>query len=163
MRAVELCEDGAWHDYEELITVLGRMVEPGPAMRRVERDRLYTGGPAQRTKGSETHRLIASGKRSLVRDFLHKPWFEKKPAGQTHPDPLNPRQIRLAQVPARIQYERRLAAQNKLISPTTLLPLLLEGGDARELLGELTGPQLIRVIEALVARIAVSESSWLQW
>ena len=162
VRAVELCNDGGWHNYEAVIAELMRMVEPGKAMRRAERDRLASGGPPQRTKGS-LPRVMASGQRSIVRDFVRSPYFEVKPHG--HVPKGVTRQVRLAAVPPRVAYERRKAEQERRRHPNVLIPLLLgqELEEVHETLRNLDGPHLRRLCEALVAYAKVGESNWAQW
>jgi hypothetical protein len=105
IRAVELLEDRAWHDYEATIRELARMVPPGKAIRRAERLRAQR-GPAERYVPVSDERAIASGQRSIVKDSLHAPWFEVCPAGVL-PLELRPlRRVRLVMVPAYIQRSR---------------------------------------------------------
>lgn len=100
IRAVILCKDGEWHDLEEILYEVGKVILPGQAMRRAERNRRDSGGPKIRTKG-ELSRVMAAGKRSLARDFVKMPWFEIVPYGPNIPKGIV-RKVRLVQMPARI-------------------------------------------------------------
>lgn len=177
-RAVELTEDGQWHDYDDVVRELCKLVPPGKAMRRAEKSRRYT-GPPERTKYDETERVLETGKKSYARDHLQKVWFEVKPVGRREPGGL-PRQIRLINMPPRILRDRELAARGRLVQPQTSIPLLLAGADVREHLAGLSAEQLLRLIQAMttemiemkgvlvemkivMARLQTSESNWLEW
>jgi hypothetical protein len=101
--AVTLLLDGEWHDLEEILRELSKLVPPGRAVRRNETDRrLSSGTPVRRvTRGSED-RLIASGKRAIAKDMLNKSYFEIYPPGK-----VKNKRVRMTQVPARYLYEQK--------------------------------------------------------
>gem|GEM_PF-6991697 len=76
-RATELLGDGLWHPFEQTMRSLIKLVPPGLALRRNERDRLRlhrqrgvnVGGP--RVQQRPTEELIFSGARAIVRDNQH--------------------------------------------------------------------------------------------
>lgn len=149
VRAVELLEDGQWHNYADLVRVLSKMVEPGRAMRRAERVRA-AGGPPERYRAVEDYRLIQSGQRSIVRDFLIKKYFEIKPPGRPV-DGGEERVIRMVRVPSRIARDRELAERGRLMNPRVLVPLLLNGESVDDHLRDVTLKQAIRLVKVMVA------------
>lgn len=150
-RAVELTEDGQWHDYADLMRELAKLVPPGKAIRKAEKNRLGDGGPAVRTKNAEIERVIQTGKNAVVREFLTKPWFEVKPAGSITDGTV--RQIRLAKIPARLLRDRERAEEGRLMQPEVIIPELLAGVDAKRRLGNMESSQLIRLIQEMVQQI----------
>lgn len=102
VRAVMICKDGQWHDFEEVVREVGKVIPPGKAMRRAERNRILSGGPPQRCAKYDVTRIMAAGKRSLARDFVRPPWFVIEPAGRVPAG--TPRRVRLIKLPARIQF-----------------------------------------------------------
>jgi hypothetical protein len=99
-RAVEICADGRWHDHGALVRELSKMVPPGRAMRRAESNRVKGGGTPERTNEAQAHRILESGRRSIVKEFVRKPWFETDPPGR---QPQGTRlRVRLVKVPASI-------------------------------------------------------------
>lgn len=103
VRAVLLCEDGEWHDFDVILHEVAKVIPPGRAMRRAEDNRRNCGGPDERIKG-DTERIMATGKRSVARDFLRPPWFEIEPVGRVPRG--TPRQIRLVKLPNRISFSK---------------------------------------------------------
>lgn len=150
-RAVELTEDGGWHNYADLMRELAKLVQPGKAIRKAEKNRLGDGGPAVRTKNAETERVIQTGKNAVVREFLTKPWFEVKPTGRITDGTV--RQIRLTKIPTRLLRDRERAEEGRLMQPEVIIPELLVGIDAKKRLGNMDSVQLIRLIQEMVQQI----------
>lgn len=74
-RAKELLADGEWHDYEELLSELGKLIPPGMAFRAAERSRrnsLKSRGleVKPRTVEQPYERLVATGRRVILMDKL---------------------------------------------------------------------------------------------
>ena len=160
-RAVELTEDGQWHDYDTVAKELAKLIPPGKAMRRAEQTRLTQGGPAERRLPTDDHRVIETGKKAIVRGTLRGRWFEVDPPGR-HWDGQT-RRVRLIVTPPTVMQARQRAAMAKPIDPQTLIPRLLKSADVTEDLRNLTESQLRRLVEALVAQMKSSEARWLEW
>ena len=83
MRACELLDDREWHELEALFRALGKLVPPGKAVRRAERERKGQRGgtaPSERVKERSHERLIQFGRRSYARDAINASarYFERK-------------------------------------------------------------------------------------
>lgn len=102
LRAVELLEDGEWHDYDRVLAELAKMVPPGRALRRNEMDRRHASRTTERKRTEFTEeRRIASGKRAIAKDMLNKEYIEVYPPGK-----VKNKRIRMTQVPSRVLRER---------------------------------------------------------
>jgi DNA-directed RNA polymerase subunit M/transcription elongation factor TFIIS len=101
-KAVELLEDGEWHDLEFVLRELGKLVPPGRAMRRNENDRRLSSGTDARKKDLSETRLIASGKRAIAKDLLNKSYFEIYPLGR-----VQNKRVRMTELPPRAVWERK--------------------------------------------------------
>jgi len=148
-RAVELTEDGQWHNMEKLLRELAKMVPPGRAMRRAESNRLNVGGPPQRATG-EVERILKTGRRSIVRDFVRPPWFELDPpvavSGRVDPD----RKVRLVQVPKRMIRDRGRSADGTYFNPVIIAKRLREAEQPRIILRTLKQSELLLVVLELL-------------
>jgi hypothetical protein len=111
VRAVELLEDGKWHDLDKTVRELSRLVPPGRAIRRAEQNRAQASGTPTRTRQLSHERLIASGARSIAREVMRPPHFEIDPPASTG-RPANTddgrKRVRLVQVPPRVERDRQL-------------------------------------------------------
>lgn len=63
VRALELLEDGQWHDREAILRELMRLITPGVAFRVNETARVYATGNEVRTKPITEQRAVISGAR----------------------------------------------------------------------------------------------------
>jgi hypothetical protein len=114
-RVVELLADGEWHNYEQVVRELMKVVPPGPAIRRAEQDRIASNrghkkadeeiGPRVKPRG--TDELIRSGRRAIVRAFLRNVNYETdRPGRANRIDPE--RRIRMLRKPQAFRpYEPR--------------------------------------------------------
>ena len=161
MRAVELTEDGQWHDYDDIERELAKLIPPGLAMRKAERTRLSQGGPPERTKFDDEKRIIETGKKAIARDTLRGRWFEVDPRGRHWDGRV--RRIRLKHIPPSVLRARKQAALEGPIQPGVLIPKLLKSTDVTEDLRQLNESQLRRLVEAMVAKMKSSEARWLEW
>ena len=139
-RATELLGDGLWHPFEQTMRSLIKLVPPGLALRRNERDRLRlhrqrgvnVGGP--RVQQRPTEELIFSGARAIVRDFLHNTAFETDRMGVPQAGGNYDRQIRMVAKlrsssadTLRIARERAQLENERLRDQVTLLRTYLIG------------------------------------
>jgi hypothetical protein len=93
-RARRLLADGAWHDYEQVIRQLIKIIPPGRAIREAEKLRVaqarkrarYASSPppeaAPRRSPPDLDRLRETGARSIVRKMLNGAHFEITPPGR---------------------------------------------------------------------------------
>lgn len=93
-RARHILSDGKWHDYEDLLRELMRMVPPGRAARAAERHRIgqasrrarYRGtvlsGVPVSTRVNDPDRVRNTGARLIVRKLLSDAHFELSPLGR---------------------------------------------------------------------------------
>lgn len=80
-RAYELLADGEWHDREEIMFEISKVITPGVAVRHAETVRQTSGtypAPPERKVPRSQAFLIASGKRSLARSALRTKRIERK-------------------------------------------------------------------------------------
>lgn len=116
-RAVEILDGGGWHDMEDVIADLSRLVPPGRAIRRNERDRAASGGPPTRHNPLPVEEMIRSGARSIVRELIRK---------QRHRAPVYETEhgkVRLVGLPRNVTSDRKngeilLPALERLYSET---------------------------------------------
>jgi hypothetical protein len=110
-RAVEILMDGQWHDEQQVIRDLSRLIPPGVAMRRNERDRRMSTAGRQapdRPTPSEVpprkyqrapDKLIASGARAILREVFQGNTYEIKDG-----------QIRLKRLPRAVRGDQLRAS-----------------------------------------------------
>jgi hypothetical protein len=90
-RVTELLGDGQWHNYEATVRELGKLIPPGIAVRKVEKERLGEGtkqrggtpAPAKRKHALPIEKQVENGRRSLVRVFLKHKRFQTDQPGHT--------------------------------------------------------------------------------
>lgn len=71
VEAYKILDDGQWHDYEDVLRKIQKVITPGVAVRAAEAVRKSTSGaPEVRAKGRSQEFLIASGKRHVARSAL---------------------------------------------------------------------------------------------
>ena len=111
VRAAQILADRAWHNYEEVVRELMRVVPPGPAVRRAERNRagmIYSRGgarsraPESRALPRSTEELIAFGARDFVVEFLNSStaWqVEAHPGGGRGANRDPRRRVRMVRLP----------------------------------------------------------------
>lgn len=111
VKAVELLEDGEWHDYELIVRQIARVYPIGKAARLTEaaRARLTPGEP--RTRPLSAARQIESGARIKARaTLLGSRAFEvdprRVPAGRRSTGEVSTRRIRMLHVPATVAWLR---------------------------------------------------------
>src|SRR4051812_31363778 len=69
--ALYLLRDGEWHDFAPFMTELAKMVPPGMAFRRAEKERsVRKGSPTQRSRPLTTEQILMYGARAEVRTAL---------------------------------------------------------------------------------------------
>lgn len=107
LRAVELLEDGEWHDYKQVVREAAKVIPPGKALRRNEQMRqaavrrpgehlTYT---AERRVIARSHEeLISIGAQAIVRATLSgSATFEIEPRGTKTADGLKRVRLRPGQ------------------------------------------------------------------
>jgi hypothetical protein len=129
MRLCELLVDMKWHPLDEIVREAGKVITPGKAMRKMEKQRLSSPrAPAQRKYFREEHRQIESGKRALVRETLFGHYWENAVIDGV-------RSVRMVEVPIRVSREWArlrllkgdlIAELGKLDDPTELLSLITQ-------------------------------------
>jgi hypothetical protein len=119
LRAVELLADEQWHDYDEVLGEVARLVPPGRALRANEAARRNAGNrsgkqaPAARVQQLPLARLVESGQRMVARSVLkHRGYFELDPAVLGNRNSAGVR-IRMVAVPASVRQARELAAREE--------------------------------------------------
>jgi hypothetical protein len=92
-RVHELLGDGKWHNFEQAVAELGKLIPPGIAMRVSEQDRRrHTPGP--RSQPRDVERQIQTGRRIIVRAMFKTARFETDRPGDPR-RPVPQRRIRL--------------------------------------------------------------------
>lgn len=103
IRAHELLRDGQWHSWDRTVAELIKLVPPGIAIRRNERERVFS---SRKNKGEVTPRvrprspdqLIHSGARAIVRDHLNtRRLYESQGIGRD-------RQVRMRNLPRAVEH-----------------------------------------------------------
>lgn len=101
LRVTELLEDGEWHDFEEVLAQLMKLIPPGRALRRTEAMRRYKSDAEERQRPFSQERQIASGKRAIAKDALAKPYIEIYPLGK-----VKNKRVRMTELPPKVRVER---------------------------------------------------------
>lgn len=151
LKIIELLEDGEWHDYEKTIREAGKIIPPGRAMRRAEQARrgANPNSPSERARPLPPERLVATGRRYIVRDGLRGGHVETK----TDSDGV--RWVRLTGLPDAVASTRtreqreRDAESARAAELVELRAKLRAGADPHELLSELPRATLLRFAVSL--------------
>lgn len=120
-RAVDLLGDGKWHNYEKVVHQLMKLIPPGRAIRRNEKERAMQ-NPNPRKVPLSIERQIASGQRAIVRDFLKNSNFETDKAGSPRAGGNFERHIRMLRPPRMadddpwVLRRAQLEADNEMLS-----------------------------------------------
>lgn len=73
-RALEVLQDGSWHQMEDVVTEMAKVIPPGRAMRHAEDRRKASGmnpqKPAERRVPRSTEFLVQVGARHIAKDGL---------------------------------------------------------------------------------------------
>lgn len=144
---LKLCDvlgDQQWHPLEAVVAEAGKVIPPGIAMRRTERERKYS-GPEQRVKAREPERLIQLGKASIVKEVLYGANFERKHEGDRI-------LVRMATLPQRVRYERSRLLVDRLLASHDAIGEVFADGVPKVILGQLTYEQLFQVALELANR-----------
>ena len=88
LRATEILADGEWHDGLTIMREMSKLIPPGIAVRRAERNREYLSarrhdGPEERIVQRSQSELIRFGKRSIVTSYI----VERRRFGSWEIDP----------------------------------------------------------------------------
>lgn len=115
-RAVELLGDGEWHDYEQTVRELMKLIPPGIAKRKVEArrkagmaQRRAQGIPKGTLRPTPVDEQVRSGKRQYVTDFLGNARIFEREKLDGH-RPKQPRQTRYGPTVRMIAAPRSLNA-----------------------------------------------------
>lgn len=163
VRAADLLEDGEWHDYEQVIRELAKMVPPGRALRHAEKIRKAAGNgrnknedwnpPEQRVRARSREQIIATGARSIARSMIHHKDIEIRHLSDSH---KGPKQIRMLRVPHSVQVSRLMADNGTLFQPETVVAELLRLSGPKagsHVLDPLNRQHLERVIHYLIGEL----------
>jgi hypothetical protein len=148
--AVELLEDGEWHNLEEIYAELAKVITPGQAIRRNERLRKRQ-NKGERVKPLSEARRIASGKRHIINDSLTAGgYFEKTPMGSRAENRSPDRMIRMVKVPPRVIRDRELKAAGHLFRVEEEIPKLLLDDKPKMRIHNLTRAQVEKLALGLL-------------
>lgn len=140
MAVTDLLDDGHWRPIDEVVLRTGKVIPPGQAVRRAERNRASV-GPVVRQRSIEPERIIQSGRRTIVRELLFGSNFENA----THD---GVRVVRMATLPPRVRMERSRRLVAKVLEGD--LGALVD--DPKLILEQLTYSQLFAVALELAQR-----------
>jgi hypothetical protein len=148
MRLYEVLDDREWHNEEEVIREVGKVIPPGQAIRRNELRRAnQRGKKEERQRPLSEERRITAGRRDFVRDALtaSAKYHEVKVVdGQ--------RWVRATGIPPRVARDRARARAHFHLDPELLADEIAQGADADALLSELDRQQLKKVALELARR-----------
>ena len=141
-RAYELAGDGEWHDFEDLLRELAKMVPPGIAMRRSEYDRMRAARKSQQKEDAEgvgrvkaratKGRVIERDKGALIRGAARRMVrmlfiATQKKEGYVSPFEVSDGKIRYIRTPMAIRSDQLRAEVSKPILDDLAEVLIADG------------------------------------
>jgi hypothetical protein len=159
LKLVEVLQDGEWHNLEDVHREVGKVIAPGVALRRNERNRRslqrrHESPEGERTRPISTERAIQAGKRSIVTDALaqhsERSYFQRTPARfPKDPDRL----VRMVKMPPAVAQYRALQAAGRLFLADEVVDVMMTSDHPRVVLDSLSREQVQRVAVRLVERL----------